>query len=337
MLYAAALLVAVAGARWAGGNNADVAQEVVRAAERSGRPQHSLDDARASVAEAALQVQLDKLAPRVQAVPAGNPLHAQSWEQDSREGAEQRGPSRPPPPSPPPLPFSYLGQLIDEGNVTVFLRQQGSDGNYVVRQGDTLDGTYRVDALDERRAVLTYLPLGHRQELVFEPVQTWPTHRGTLSTAMSGPPAVTALQAGPTPPAFPSGEPTGLLLGAPGKAVVGQEFIITLGIPAGYPGVSASVELAYDSAVLSAVQRERPTAEAPGAPPSYDPGRRQVEIASPTSPGLASTPTPVRFRVVATAPTTTQIRIESVSAVDSSGRALSFLAPTTISLAIVRP
>jgi len=69
----------------------------------------------------------------------------------------------PPPPAPPPLPFAYMGQLLDNGKLTVFLTRQ--DQNYAVKPGDTLDGTYRVDSVEAQRVVFTYLPLNMQQTL----------------------------------------------------------------------------------------------------------------------------------------------------------------------------
>lgn len=69
----------------------------------------------------------------------------------------------PPPPAPPPLPFAYMGQLLDNGKLTIFLTRQ--DQNYAVKPGDTFDGTYRVDSVDAQRVVLTYLPLNMQQTL----------------------------------------------------------------------------------------------------------------------------------------------------------------------------
>jgi len=69
----------------------------------------------------------------------------------------------PPPPAPPPLPFTYMGQLLDNGKLTVFLTRQ--DQNYAVKPGDTLDGTYRVDSIEQQRVVFTYLPLNQQQSL----------------------------------------------------------------------------------------------------------------------------------------------------------------------------
>lgn len=69
----------------------------------------------------------------------------------------------PPPPAPPPLPFTYMGQLLEDGKLTVFLTRQ--DQNYAVQPGATLDGMYRVDSVAPQRVVFTYLPLNQQQSL----------------------------------------------------------------------------------------------------------------------------------------------------------------------------
>jgi hypothetical protein len=70
----------------------------------------------------------------------------------------------PPPPSAPPLPFTYMGKLIEDGQMTVFLTKQ--DRNYVVKVGDTIDGTYKVEEVSARMMTLTYLPLKIKQTLM---------------------------------------------------------------------------------------------------------------------------------------------------------------------------
>lgn len=73
-------------------------------------------------------------------------------------------PVPPPPPAPPPLPFKYMGKLLDEGKLTVFITKQ--DRNYAVKAGDTIDGAYRVDSVEAQRVLFTYLPLNMQQTLV---------------------------------------------------------------------------------------------------------------------------------------------------------------------------
>lgn len=73
-------------------------------------------------------------------------------------------PEPPPPPAPPPLPFRYMGKLLEEGKLTVFITNQ--DRNYAVKAGDTIEGSYRVDRIDPQQVLFTYLPLNMQQTLV---------------------------------------------------------------------------------------------------------------------------------------------------------------------------
>lgn len=78
-------------------------------------------------------------------------------------------PVPPPPPAPPPLPFKYMGKLLDEGKLTVFITKQ--DRNYAVKAGDTIEGAYRVESVEAQRVLFTYLPLNMQQTLVIGGVQ----------------------------------------------------------------------------------------------------------------------------------------------------------------------
>lgn len=73
-------------------------------------------------------------------------------------------PGPPPPPTPPPLPFQYMGKLLEEGKLTVFITNQ--DRNYAVKAGDTIEGSYRVDRVEPHQVQFTYLPLNMQQTLV---------------------------------------------------------------------------------------------------------------------------------------------------------------------------
>jgi hypothetical protein len=60
-----------------------------------------------------------------------------------------------------------------------------------------------------------------------------------------------------------------------------------------------------------------------------------VTVTGPAVAGAPTVPTSVRFRVVADAPTTTTIRIDSVTATDAAGRPLVVTVPGALSVAIV--
>ncbi|MBS1190541.1 MAG: hypothetical protein H6R10_2333 [Rhodocyclaceae bacterium] len=68
------------------------------------------------------------------------------------------------PPKPPPLPFTYLGRLIDHGRVTVYLAD-AEERNLAVRQGDVLDGVYKVKRISPAAVTFVYLPTNEQQTL----------------------------------------------------------------------------------------------------------------------------------------------------------------------------
>ena len=72
-------------------------------------------------------------------------------------------PPPPPPPSAPPLPFTYLGKSLQDGVWQIYLAR--GERTYLVQDGETIDGTYRVDAIRPPVLTLTYLPLEQRQQL----------------------------------------------------------------------------------------------------------------------------------------------------------------------------
>lgn len=80
-------------------------------------------------------------------------------------------PPPPPPPTAPVLPFSVVGgisgQQIAEGRPVAFLRQR--DEVLVVRPGDEIDQTYRVDSITPEKIEFIYLPLQQRQILTMRP------------------------------------------------------------------------------------------------------------------------------------------------------------------------
>ncbi len=74
-------------------------------------------------------------------------------------------PVAPPAPVAPGMPFTFIGRMIDGKEEVLFLYKNGRQ--YTVRQGDTVDGTYRVDSIGETQAKLTYLPMNEQQTLAF--------------------------------------------------------------------------------------------------------------------------------------------------------------------------
>lgn len=67
------------------------------------------------------------------------------------------------PPAAPPLPFVYLGKKLEAGHWEVYLGHD--DKTLVVREGQVLDGRYRVDSIKPPQMGLMYLPMGQSQNL----------------------------------------------------------------------------------------------------------------------------------------------------------------------------
>ncbi|OGT18536.1 MAG: hypothetical protein A2342_02335 [Gallionellales bacterium RIFOXYB12_FULL_54_9] len=70
----------------------------------------------------------------------------------------------PPVPTAPPLPFQYMGRMQEEGGKLIVYLSQGQRA-YSVSQGDTLNGTYRLDKVASNHLVMTFLPMNIKQTL----------------------------------------------------------------------------------------------------------------------------------------------------------------------------
>lgn len=71
--------------------------------------------------------------------------------------------TEPPKPTAPPLPFTYMGKVLENGGTRLFLVQ--GDRIHIVKAGDTIDSTYRMDKVENGVLTLTYLPLNIQQTL----------------------------------------------------------------------------------------------------------------------------------------------------------------------------
>jgi len=88
------------------------------------------------------------------------PFEPISWQPAA---ASEPAPPPPPPPEAPLFPYACIGGLTEDGVRTAFF--QRGDRVLSVRPGDTIDGTWHVDQLDEQLMTLTYLPLQQSQDV----------------------------------------------------------------------------------------------------------------------------------------------------------------------------
>ncbi len=151
------------------------------------------------------------------------------------------------------------------------------------------------------------------------------------AAAFSLAPGVAVRTAAPAPPAAadaPPIEPLDLSINGPAQVALGQEFAISLSLPATNDGGSATVELRYDNTVLNVVDAGR---AGRAGEAGRDAGAIRVDVAAPNVVGMPPSAQQVRFRVVAKSPTKAQI------VVDASGSRHSVHAPGGLTVDIVAP
>jgi general secretion pathway protein D len=156
------------------------------------------------------------------------------------------------------------------------------------------------------------------------PMQLRPTAAGSLSLAPGAGTAVAATAPPAQTAAQQQARAVSLLWAAPSQAVVGREFSVSIGIPPGTEARAARLEIAYDPKVLQAIG---------GAP--IGEGRVAVDVQGPVAAGATAAPTELRFRVLATAPTSTQIRVEGAGAIDFGGGPIGVIVPGAHTVGVV--
>jgi hypothetical protein len=70
----------------------------------------------------------------------------------------------PPPPEAPALPFTFMGQFETPGEKTVYYLVEG-DKLHAVTEGETINGTHRIEAVQGNQMSILYLPLSITQTL----------------------------------------------------------------------------------------------------------------------------------------------------------------------------
>lgn len=205
------------------------------------------------------------------------------------------------PAAPPPPPYAYVGKVA-RGDIgyAVLTREERV---FMVRAGDTLE-RYRVQSVNEKEVVLLATDTGTTHSLAF----TAPAASGALlPTATAG-----------------GIDDVSLQVSAPSQVAVGDQFTLTVSLASGMNTVldTGRVEVRFDPRVL----------EVPGQAAAT--GAAHMEITG-AYPGHAA-PATLQFRVVAAAPTATEIRVVPTSISDSDGRDVGVNTPQAHRLRIVR-
>jgi hypothetical protein len=118
-------------------------------------------DARSSgVADSQKEPRILPLAPRAATADTKALFATTSWTPPAPRPAKEPPPL---PPTAPPLPFKYVGKQRMDEVWEVFLSR--GDETLIVREGQTIESSYRIDAVKPPNLTLTYLPLGEQQQL----------------------------------------------------------------------------------------------------------------------------------------------------------------------------
>ncbi len=144
----------------------------------------------------------------------------QSWDRAPQPEQRPRAAAKP---AAPPVPYRVAGQVTDEGGMRVVLAK--GERVFFVREGDALEGGYRVDAIRPDAVTLTYLPLGVQERLV-----------------VSG--GVLELESAPV---------AHMRFEGPQQVRAGSPFTVALKVTSSSPVSAAPLELSFDAKVLQPV------------------------------------------------------------------------------------
>src|SRR5712691_277722 len=194
---------------------------------------------------------------------AADPFSAQSWLPRRKPAVVS---SAPPEPVTPPLPYRFAGQFHRESGIEVYVAR--GEEIFPVKEGDTLDGQYKVDSVSATEVSFIYLPSGARQTIQFSAL------REQEFTAQGGPPRGPASASAPSPPLAPMAKlipapplgaslsgylspgrtgPAQLRWEGPASARAGASFNVSLRVTSGEQIRAAPMQLRFDPAVLESV------------------------------------------------------------------------------------
>lgn len=146
----------------------------------------------------------------------------------------------PPPVVAPPMPYRVAGQVVRNGVPQVVLARD--DRVLIVREGEVLEGGYRVESVKADGVTLVYTPLDIREHLAFAPV---------LPSAAPRPVAAVAPPATPAPTA--DARAVQLRWEGPEQVRAGSNFNVALKITSHQPVRGSPLQLSYDAKLLEPV------------------------------------------------------------------------------------
>ena len=158
-----------------------------------------------------------------------------------RAPAQAAAPKAPPaPPTAPPMPYRVAGQLVRDGVPQAVLARD--DRVIFVREGEILDGGYRVESIRPDGVTLVYTALDARETLPF-------------SSVLPAPRAIAAVPAAPAAneQKAAAAQPARLRWEGPKQVQAGSNFNVSLMITSNQLVRGSPVQLSYDAKLLEPV------------------------------------------------------------------------------------
>lgn len=143
----------------------------------------------------------------------------------------------------PPVPYRFAGR-VRKGAEEEFLLSKG-DLIFPVKEGETLDGTYRVVGVKAEGIELTYLPLGTTERIVVSSVLD--VERPAAMAAASPAPS-------PSPAPVADGRPAQLRWEGPARVQAGASFSVALRVSSQEPLRATPMQLRYPHGVLEPLE-----------------------------------------------------------------------------------
>jgi len=109
-------------------------------------------------------LRIDLLNRAGQSGPRRDAFSPRGWQPPPPPPAPPAPVEPPPPPAAPALPFAFMGQFESPGEKTVYYLVEG-DKLYTVTEGETINGTHRIEAVKGNHMDILYLPLSITQTL----------------------------------------------------------------------------------------------------------------------------------------------------------------------------
>ena len=180
----------------------------------------------------------------------GQPFDPRSWAPQARHTPAVA--AAPPKPVAPPVPYRVAGQVMHDGMNQVVLARD--DRVFTVREGETLDNTYRIESIRPDAVTITYLPLSERQLI---PVGGLRLETGPATALASAPTAAPAAAPAAAPSAAQGASadarPAQLRWEGPKQVQAGANFDVALKLTTAQPVRALPMQLNYDAKLLEPV------------------------------------------------------------------------------------